>query len=295
MVSLVRRFAPLLVDHPGFRWLWLARTVSQVGDVAGYVAMLLFVRELSGGSGLALATLAVAQGLPAFLVGPFAGLVADRFHRTHVMIASDLASALLYALLPFATAAPQVYAVALLARLALTFFNPARAALLPDLVDKDDLVPANAFVQGTWSATMVIGPAVGAGMVASLGYVPAFWFNAASFLLSAVFASRIHAAPRPPRARQALRASVAQVGRDLAEGGRALTSSRALLALFTVDIFMAAGLSSFDVLEVLFIKDILQATDQQYGGVIAIAGKWINKYYPEQGRHETKEQAPPSE
>lgn len=268
----IRRLAPLLAEYPGFRWLWLAQVVSKSGDIAGYVAMMLLVRQLSGGSGAALAVLAVAQGLPVFLVGPFAGVVADRFRRNHVLIASDLVSAALYAALPFAATTWHVYAVALLARLALTFFNPARAALLPDLVPKQRLVSANAFMQATYSAVMIVGPAIGAMLVAAFGYTAAFWFNAASFLLSAVFASRI-AAPTPTaQAHESLRHAAVSVRRDLAEGWRALMSNPALKTLFTVELFMVAGMVSFDVLEVLFIKDVIGATDVQYGAVITAAG-----------------------
>lgn len=272
MMGRVRGVAPLLFEYPGFRWLWLARVVSQVGDIAGYVAMMLFVRELSGSSGTALAALAVAQGLPTFLVGPFAGVVADRFKRSHVLIASDLTSAVLYLLLPLASAPGHVYAVALLARLALTFFNPARAALLPDLVPRQRLVSANAFMQGTYSAMLIVGPAIGASLVAAFGYAPAFWFNAASFALSALFAARI-AAPTPTRqTHETMRHAAASVRRDLMEGGRALLSSAALKVLFAVELFMVAGMVSFDVLEVLFIKDVLGASDAQYGAVITAAG-----------------------
>ncbi len=268
----LRNLTPLVFEYPGFRWLWLARVVSQVGDIAGYVAMMLLVRELSGSSGAALAGLAVAQGLPVLLVGPFAGVVADRFQRNHVLIASDLMNAALYLALPFATTTWQVYAVALLARLALTFFNPARAALLPDLLPKSRLVAANAFMQATFSAMLIVGPAVGAMLVAAFGYTAAFWFNAASFALSAVFASRI-VAPKPAtQAHESLRHAAEAVRRDLAEGWRALATSRALKTLFTVELFMVAGMVSFDVLEVLFIKDVLGATDAQYGAVITAAG-----------------------
>lgn len=272
MYHTVRRIAPLLFDHSDFRWLWLARLISQIGDTANYVAMLLFVRELSGGSGLALASLAVAQGLPAFLIGPLAGVAADRFRRTHVMIASDLASALLFALLPLATSVQHVYVVALLARLAFAFFNPARQALMPDLVGRDKLVQANAFMQGTWSVMMIVGPAIGAGTVAAFGYTAAFWLNAGTFLLSALFASRIRVAPRPTRAQQALGETLAELRRDLLEGWTALRSNSMLIGLFVVDLFMTTGMASFDVLEVLYVKDILQATDQQYGGVVMAAG-----------------------
>lgn len=271
-MSRLHALAPLLAEYPGFRWLWLARVVSQAGDIAGYVAMMLLVRELSGSSGTALAGLAVAQGLPVLLVGPFAGVVADRFQRNHVLMASDLMSAGLYLALPFATTTWQVYIVALLARLALTFFNPARAALLPDLLPKNRLVAANAFMQATFSAMLIVGPAIGAMLVAAFGYTAAFWFNAASFTLSAVFASRI-VAPRPAaQAHESLRHAAESVRRDLAEGWRALVSSPALKTLFTVELFMVAGMVSFDVLEVLFIKDVLGATDTQYGAVITAAG-----------------------
>ena len=108
MTSLVRRAVPLLVRYPQYRRLWYARAVSLIGDLASYVALMLLVRHMTGGSGVGLAVLALAQGLPTLVVGPFAGVIADRFRRTRVMMASDLINAALFALLPLATTVPLV-------------------------------------------------------------------------------------------------------------------------------------------------------------------------------------------
>lgn len=272
MFNFFSQRVPLLVHNPAYRNLWLARAISQVGDTAGYVALMLFVRELTGGSGMAMALLAVAEGLPALLFGPLAGLAADRFRRTRVMIASDLASAALFCLLPFVTTAPQVYLVAVLTRLAFTFFSPARSALVPDLVRQDELTAANALGQATFSATLIIGPLIGAGLVGLVGYDASFVMNAVSFLVSAVFVARIQVAPRPTTERKSVSATLAAVRGDLTEGWQALTRSAQLVLLFVADQFGAITFAAFTVLEVLFVKDVLQASDQQYGLLIAVCG-----------------------
>src|SRR3712207_5492639 len=102
------------------------------------------------------------------------------------MVASDVVRAVLAACLVVAqNSVGAVYAIAFGMAAATVFFNPAAASVLPSLVDDDELVAANS---GIWSAAVlsqiVLAP-VAAGLVAAVGFGPAFLVNAASFAVSA--------------------------------------------------------------------------------------------------------------
>lgn len=74
--------------------------INYAGDWLGYIALMLYVFNLTG-SGTAIAGLAAFEALPAMLLGPWAGIVADRFPRKRVMIAASLGQAVLMVALPF--------------------------------------------------------------------------------------------------------------------------------------------------------------------------------------------------
>ena len=94
----LRQRTSLLLTHPGFLRLWAGLSISVLGDWVGHMALTLHVYNVTG-SASALATLTIVRSLPVLLFGPVAGVMADRFSRRRIMIWSDIARALLYALL----------------------------------------------------------------------------------------------------------------------------------------------------------------------------------------------------
>lgn len=78
--------------HPGYRWLWTARTASQAGDVFNTVALSLLVLRLTG-SGLGVSAVVAAEIAPVLLWAPLAGTLVDRVPRVGLMIGADLARA----------------------------------------------------------------------------------------------------------------------------------------------------------------------------------------------------------
>lgn len=179
-VDLIRRNAP-------FRRLWYGQIVSQFGDWLDSVALFTLVFDLTG-SGQALGLLLVAEFLPSTLVSPFAGVILDRLPRKLVMIHSDIWRGGLVLLLLLVQGAGDIWLLYLVVvlKVALTgFFEPARSAILPDVISRAELIAANGLSGATWSAVLAFGAAIGGLVTGTLGVQYAFLLDACSFLLSA--------------------------------------------------------------------------------------------------------------
>ena len=191
-------YGQLLRQNREFRLLGLGQIVSQLGDWFNLVVLQVLLLKLTG-SPTVIAWHLVASMLPAFLVGPLAGVVVDRLPRKTVMILADLARAGI-ALGFLFVRSPETVWIAYLCAAGLsfcsTFFEPARTALIPNIVNDRELVTANALGAVTWSTLLTAGALLG-GVVAFLfGTSVAFVLNALSFVVSAVILSRLR--PLPP-------------------------------------------------------------------------------------------------
>jgi Na+/melibiose symporter-like transporter len=136
-----------------------------------------------------------------FLVGPFAGVVADRVRRRPVIIASDLGSALLAATIPAAfflgvLGMGQLYVVQFLAGAISICSEVALMAYLPALVRREQLVRANSQLQASSAAISIAGPGLAGVLVQVLSAPFVVLFDAASFVLSAACTALIRA-PEP--------------------------------------------------------------------------------------------------
>jgi MFS family permease len=186
-------YLTFLRTNRNFRRLWYGQIVSQLGDWFASVALFALTLRLTG-SGQAVGLLFVAEFLPGALVGPFAGVLIDRLPRKLVMIASDIGRALLVLGLLFVREPADIWIVyvAVVGKVAMSaFFEPARSAILPSVVSRDDLVIANTISGATWSAVLALGAALGGLVAGLLGAEAAFIIDAASFLLSAVLIATV--------------------------------------------------------------------------------------------------------
>lgn len=181
-------FTALLVHNAQFRRLWLAQVVSQLGDWFNAVAVYALLLDLTGSATL-VAAMMVVQLLPIALVGPVAGVVVDRMSRRTLMIGADLARAVLFAGLVFVRSADQIWLAFVLVTLgvvATAFFEPARTAMLPDVVPREHLITANALSAATWAVMLAVGASVGGAVTVLVGRDAAFVCNGLSFLASAL-------------------------------------------------------------------------------------------------------------
>lgn len=228
-------YLELLSGNPSFRRLWTGQVISQTGDWFNTVAVFTLLLSLTG-SGESVAYVLILKLLPAFFVGPFAGVVADRFDRKTVMITTDLARGLLvlgFLLVDRPEQVWIVYALTCGQVVLATFFDPAKTAAIPTLVSPRELISANALSGVSWSVTLALGAAAGGLVTDSLGRDSAFAIDSASFFLSAAFVSLVRF---PSRALVRRSLSVANFTgfMDLIEGARYLKSNAQVVALLLV-------------------------------------------------------------
>jgi len=205
--------------HREFRLLWFGLVGSAIGTWMQIVAQALLVLQLSHGSALALGAVSAAQALAFFTFALFGGAVADRVDKRRLLLTTQTISMLLAALLGVLTAlhVVTVWMVVVLAFLqgaALSFDQPTRAALVPELVPKEELLNALSLQAIVFTGASTVGPALAGLSMAAVGYAGNFFANAVSYLavLGALLAMRPPAraaptrTPSPQAIREALRA-----------------------------------------------------------------------------------------
>lgn len=189
----------------GFRLLWSATTVSQVGTQVSELAIPLAAIVTLHAGALQVGALAAAGYLPALLFGLPAGAWADRLPRRGIMIAADLARLVVQGTVPAAyllgvLTVGQLYAVAFCVGALSVFFDVASPAYLPSLVPRDELARANGRLQISEQGAAVLGPGLAGWLVGLIGAPLAIAIDAASYLASAAFITGIRRPPAvPPR------------------------------------------------------------------------------------------------
>jgi MFS family permease len=226
----------LLRTNRDFRYLWLGQVVSQLGDWFDTIALFTLVLKLTG-SGKAVGLVMVARFLPSVVLGPLSGVLADRFDRRRIMIASDVARALVVLGFLFVRSPEQMWLVYVLTVLQLAFsafFEPARSAALPSVVAERDLVPANALSSVTWSAMLTLGAAVGGPVTDLFGTDAAFIIDSLTYLVSAALIWRVRLPKREPRPKTRLTLAKSLGVTDTLEGLRYVRQRPRVLALLLI-------------------------------------------------------------
>jgi len=184
-------YARLIRGNANLRRLWLAQIVSEIGDWFYTLSIYTLLLQLTGrASSVALAM--VLQVLPQTFMGPTAGVVNDRLKRKHVMIASDLVRfvvVLSMLLVRSRSMVWLVYPLLLAETIMVSFFEPARNAVIPNIAASNEVLVANTLSSATWSVNLMIGAAAGGVVAALFGRDATFLTNALSFLVSAFLIS----------------------------------------------------------------------------------------------------------
>ncbi len=219
-----------LALNSSFAALWTGQLVSLFGDRLHQVALAVLVLVTTG-SALAAGFVFLVATLPNVLFGPFAGTLVDRWEHKEVMIVSDLMRAAVILLIPIAVTInvllvyPLVFTVTTIS----IFFRPARVAILPRIVDDEDLLTANSALWIAEVTADVVGYPVAAVFVAALGTaLPlAFWIDAATYVGSAALLTAVIV---PPRVREQRVGAPRNFRGELNDGWRFLRNEQTLFA-----------------------------------------------------------------
>jgi len=261
-----------------------AQFVSSLGDWIGVIAIAVFALELGGNAGVGLVM--TARVLPGFIVGPIAGVFADRYDRKKLMVGSDIARAVLILSVPFAQNLIYLLIVsAILESLTLTW-GPAKDASLPHFVKRSELQHANSLsliaVYGPWPlASLVfaslipvasfIGDNVSAlsGLADNNQEALALWLDGLTFAFSALM---IWTLSIPASVHRDTKLDFNEAKRDLVEGLTFVTKHRQvrpwLLGIGST--FTAAG--GVFSLGPGFVTDVLGGGKSGFGFLIGFLG-----------------------
>jgi predicted MFS family arabinose efflux permease len=240
-----------------FRTLFTATTLSQLGTNVGYVAVpLVAVAALDASPGQ-VGALAALSTLAFLLIGLPAGAWVDRMRHRRVLIASDLARALLNASIPLAwwldaLTLGHLYAVVLLTGCATVFFDVGSQSTLPQLVGREALVSANAAVVSLQAVSNIAGRGAGGGLVQLLTAPVAVLFTAFAHLASALRLTAVGSRQAPPPAARPTRLRA-----QIAEGLRHVLGNAELRALALTATITNLGVQIVNtMLPILFVREL---------------------------------------
>jgi MFS family permease len=272
---------PLLISR-NYALLWSGQAISLLGDALFTTTIVLWIATRVA-VGVSWAPLAVgaaflAKEVPEFIVGPVAGVYADRWDKRRTMLAMDAARAALLVLLILAGGATTVptlsftvprgallgtiYATLALLTCASFLFMPSRLALIGDIVPDALRERASGLAQSSAAVAGILGPALAAPLFLAIGPGWALGIDAASFLASFTAILLVKA---PPAARSVPTGERGRLWPELLEGIRLILSHRVLRALLIAGMLISIGFGALETLGVFFLRGNLHAPVALFG------------------------------
>ena len=200
-MNLTSLFANPLTRNRDFRLLFSAQVISLIGSGVTTVGLALFAHQLVGGGSAAvvIGNALMLRILAFLLFSQPAGILADRVNRKRILILADVVRFGLLALFPFIESVWQVYVMIFLINAATAFFTPIYDASIPDVVGREHYVKALSLSRVAVDMEAMLAPMLAGLLVALLGLQWLFWFDAASYLVSAalVAASSLRYVSKP--------------------------------------------------------------------------------------------------
>ena len=256
--------------HRNFQLFFAGQLISLIGTWMQTVAQSWLVYRLTG-SALLLGAVGFASQIPVFLIAPLGGIVADRYRRHRVVIATQTSAMILAFILAGLTLthAVQVWHIFVLAAclgVVNAFDIPARQSFIVEMVGKQDLMNAIALNSSMFNGARVVGPAVAGLLVASIGEGWCFFANAVSYV--AVIAGLLMMKLAPAEA--AVRSASALA--DIIEGFRFVRNTAPIQALLLLLGLMSLMGMPYSVLMPIFADRILGGGARSLGLLMGSAG-----------------------
>src|SRR5690349_8347922 len=256
-------------QYRDFRLMWFGACTSSIGTWMQIVAQGWLIYNLSH-SPFYLALDQFLGGIPIFLFSLIGGVVADRAQRRRILIISQFIQMGCAALLTLLVVLGVVHvwhilALSCVTGLAQAFGGPAYQALIPTLVDREDMPNAIALNSIQFNMAVTIGPALAGQALAKLGEKWCFGLNAISFLAPVITLLLISDKFTPSRAKISVLSS-------LKEGIRYVRQQNSMEALTVLAFCMTALSMPMRTYIPVFVKDIFQRGPENYGNLLSLMG-----------------------
>jgi MFS family permease len=248
-----------------FACLWVGQLVSLIGDWMLLVVLPFYIYTLTG-STLATGAMFIVQTVPRLCLGSLAGVFVDRWNRKYTMIVTNLVQAAV--LLPlFLVHSPEwiwvIYVFAFIDSNVAQFFLPAQSAIIPQLVEKADLLAANSLNSTSSELTRLIGPLLGGLLLGIFGLPSVIVVDVCSFLFSGLMISLIALPPGRTQEevqRPSVRARLWKIRDEWLDGLRLVKRERLIAAIFTVMGVAMIGEGLIEVLLPGYVEHVLHGS-----------------------------------
>jgi len=264
----MREILDLVTREPRARRFFIALGQSALGNGAAFVALLVLALGRFD-SPWAIGLVLLADVIPAMVLGPFFGAVADRWSRQGCVVLADVVRAAAFAGLVVADGFGLTLAFALLAGVGTAAFQPASLAALPGLVERPRLAAATSLYGALTDVGFVAGPAVAAALMLVGGPELVLGINAVTFAISALLLMTIRFGAVAHAADRGERSSLSRDVRDGFSAAARIPGLRLLLLASTAALF-CGGL--FNVSELLLATEELGTSESGFSILVAIYG-----------------------
>ncbi len=264
-----------LWDNQDFLRFWIGETIANFGGQLGLIALPIIAAVTLGASPFEMGLLAASANFPRMVVGIFAGTWVDSRKRRPIMINVNLLRAGTLMIIPFTSifgilTFPILLAVSITLGVLGILFDSAWSAMVPNLVEREDLADANGKLWASMSLAQIMGPAIAGTMIAWLTGPNVLAFTAIALVVSAWYMKQIqqpeadvstgfHAGPR-------------EILRNIREGYAELVRNPVVRPLTTTLVGISFGSGVFGAVFVLFLTNELMLSTRGVGAIFAVGG-----------------------
>jgi dTMP kinase len=272
----------LLSSRP-IRRMVLATAASSLGDWVGFLAIIALTADILGptrAAAFAVSGVMAARVVPSLLLAPVAGVFVDRWDRKRVLIGTDVGRGIIMALIPFTQEILALVLATLVIEVLSALFAPAKDAVYPTLVRREQLVTANQLnLVMTYGMLPVAGVLYALTVSLAVRYAPVdsllaarpialpIWLNALSFLVSALLISSIRIRPNAAVAN----GTGSTIGADFREGLR-FVAGHPVIRVLIGGVMVAAAGAGVVITIGEFFASLLNAGPSGFGVLVAAVG-----------------------
>lgn len=277
-----RSFALQTLRHRNFRMLWIADSIAILGTQIQNVAITWQIFELTGDP-FQLGLLGLFRFVPVLFFGLYGGLIADQRDRRSILVITHILLMITTAVLFIATmvdsvSMPLIYGVTFVASAINAFAGPARQAIIPALVPKEEIVGATSVLNLAMQTAQIGGPAIGGILIGTFGLASAYAVGTVSFVAVIIAALLMSV-------REQIVATTTGGVTAVVDGLRFLWHQPILLSVMSLD-FVATFFAASTTLMPFFAEDILAMGPDGLGlllsapAVGAVVGSLIMGFAP---------------
>ncbi len=270
-----------VLKNRNFFFLWLGQIISQIGDRLDQMALIGLVYLRAPGSAMEIAKILSFTMIPVFLIGPLAGVYVDRWDRRRTMYICDFLRSVLVLCIPlflfYSKSLVPIYLIIFIVFCIGRFFIPAKLAIIPDLIEKKDLLLANSLVNTTGMIAAIAGFGISGLIVEWLGAKSGFYLDALSFLISGTLIFSI-------AKRAATHLSIRKVGKEIVEvisksalqeikeGVLYFVQNKSIRFTAGIMFILFSALGAIYVVIIVFIQSTLHSATKDLGLLVMFLG-----------------------